>query len=62
MPEYISVTGLNNMGTAQIATSELTTISVPHRYLGKQAAKFLFKMIYGRVFRKNIKLDVHFKI
>jgi LacI family transcriptional regulator len=62
IPRDVSVTGFDDIELAEAVTPELTTIHVPHRNMGKEAAKSLVNMVNGITFQKNIELDVHLKL
>lgn len=47
VPEDVSVTGFDDIELASIAEPELTTVHVPHREMGKQAAQMLIDMVEG---------------
>lgn len=45
VPEEISVVGFNNMPLSDMLSPALTTISIPHREFGDQAARLLLQVI-----------------
>jgi LacI family transcriptional regulator len=45
VPEYISITGFDDIEVASVIEPELTTVHVPHRAMGTKAAESLLKMI-----------------
>ncbi len=45
VPEDISITGFDDIELARIATPSLTTVHVPHREMGRQAALELVEMV-----------------
>ena len=47
VPKEVSVTGFDDIDIAQITTPRLTTVHVPHRKMGQQAAQMLLRMIVG---------------
>lgn len=47
VPEEVSITGFDDIELASIADPELTTVHVPHREMGKQAAQMLIEMVDG---------------
>ena len=62
IPSDVSVTGFDDIELAQFVSPELTTVHVPHREMGKQAAQTLIKMVNKEAFEKNKELDVYLKI
>ncbi|MEO1747927.1 MAG: LacI family DNA-binding transcriptional regulator [Pseudomonadota bacterium] len=47
VPDDLSITGFDDIELAQIADPGLTTVHVPHREMGKRAARLLIKMVEG---------------
>ena len=47
VPGDVSITGFDDIEIAQIVTPKLTTVHVPHREMGRQAARLLVEMIDG---------------
>ncbi|MEM1284024.1 MAG: LacI family DNA-binding transcriptional regulator [Pseudomonadota bacterium] len=47
VPGDVSITGFDDIELAQISSPPLTTVHVPHRKMGRQAAKLLVKLIEG---------------
>jgi LacI family transcriptional regulator len=45
VPNYISITGFDDIELASLAEPQLTTVHVPHKAMGKIAAQMLGKMI-----------------
>ena len=58
VPEDVSITGFDDIEVAEIVSPGLTTIHVPHRKMGRGAAKLLIDMRNGQVETRSIKLDV----
>lgn len=58
VPEDISITGFDDIELARIVTPNLTTVHVPHRQMGRQAALELIAMVEGRSTGKSSQLDV----
>ena len=59
VPEDISITGFDDIDLATIVCPALTTVHVPHREMGRQAAKRLMDMLAGNDAGKNASLDTH---
>lgn len=48
VPDDISITGFDDIELATIAEPELTTMHVPHRQMGRQAAQYLAEIILNK--------------
>ena len=48
VPGDVSITGFDDIELARLVTPELTTVSVPHREMGRKAAMALIEMVEGR--------------
>jgi len=48
VPADVSITGFDDIELARIVTPQLTTVHVPHRQMGQQAATALVDMVEGR--------------
>lgn len=59
VPEDISITGFDDLDIATIVSPALTTVHVPHREMGRQAAKRLMEMLAGNNDGKNTTLNTH---
>ncbi|MFK7867017.1 MAG: LacI family DNA-binding transcriptional regulator [Alphaproteobacteria bacterium] len=57
IPQHVSITGFDNIDLAAVANPKLTTIHVPHRRMGQQAAILLLDLLKGQDVQKNIKID-----
>ncbi|WP_120496783.1 LacI family DNA-binding transcriptional regulator [Kiloniella sp. EL199] len=58
IPQDISITGFDDLQLASIVSPSLTTVHVPHRKMGKDAAQILVNLVTGRkVKEKSIKLE-----
>lgn len=47
VPEDVSITGFDDIELAQIVYPALTTVHVPHREMGRRAARALVDMVHG---------------
>jgi LacI family transcriptional regulator len=47
VPGQVSVTGFDDIELAQVAVPALTTVHVPHREMGRAAARALVAMVGG---------------
>jgi LacI family transcriptional regulator len=56
VPKDVSITGFDDIELAPIADPELTTVHVPHREMGKQAAQMLVDMVNGTPPTKSMEL------
>ena len=45
VPQDVSITGFDDIELARIVTPQLTTVHVPHRQMGQQAARALIRMV-----------------
>jgi len=59
VPEDISITGFDDIDLATIVSPALTTVHVPHREMGRQAARRLMRMLAGDTAGENVSLDTH---
>jgi len=57
VPKDISITGFDDIELASVALLPLTTVHVPHRRMGKQAADVLTNMLAGKSFDRHTELD-----
>jgi LacI family transcriptional regulator len=57
VPEDVSVTGFDDIDLAQIVTPALTTVHVPHREMGRQAARKLLALRAGEDAGPSIRLE-----
>ena len=48
VPAQVSITGFDDIELAQVASPALTTVHVPHRAMGRGAARLLVEMLEGR--------------
>ncbi len=57
VPEDISITGFDDIQLASVVEPHLTTVRVPHRRMGADAAKSLIRQISNDAGFENIKLE-----
>lgn len=57
VPEDVSITGFDDIEIARIVTPPLTTVHVPHRAMGRHAARMLLELRDGVPGRRSVKLD-----
>lgn len=57
VPEDISITGFDDIQLALVVEPQLTTVRVPHRRMGAEAAKALIGQISGAANFENIELE-----
>lgn len=57
VPEEVSVTGFDDIELAEIVTPALTTVHVPHREMGRKAARELIAMVEGKSEGRSICID-----
>ncbi|MBO6757369.1 MAG: LacI family DNA-binding transcriptional regulator [Roseibium sp.] len=58
VPGDVSITGFDDIELASVAPVPLTTIHVPHRRMGRQAARMLIDMLAGKTPTKGVELEV----
>lgn len=57
VPGDLSVTGFDDIELAKISTPPLTTVHVPHRRMGREAAKVLLDMVANESGQANIMIE-----
>ncbi|NND17746.1 MAG: substrate-binding domain-containing protein, partial [Silicimonas sp.] len=57
IPDDVSVTGFDDLELARIVTPRLTTVHVPHRQMGHEAARELIQMVEGKSQGKSQRLE-----
>jgi LacI family transcriptional regulator len=62
VPGDVSVTGFDDLELARIVSPALTTMQVPHREMGVQAAKALMALVEGAPRTPPLRLDVTLKL
>ena len=62
VPNHISITGFDDIELASLAEPELTTVHVPHKTMGKIAARMLWNMMnYKKVKSREIAAELRFR-
>jgi LacI family transcriptional regulator len=61
VPDQVSITGFDDIELAGLVSPGLTTVHVPHRDMGRQAAQLLVGMIKGNTPAASIRLPTHLK-
>ena len=59
IPDDVSITGFDDIDLAEFIDPPLTTVHVPHRRMGKAAAKMLLQLRNGSKNQKSIKIETH---
>ena len=59
VPEDVSVVGFDDIDLARVVRPALTTVHVPHRRMGHQAASALLSMIAGHASEESLPLETH---
>lgn len=59
VPGEVSITGFDDIELAVIASPGLTTVHVPHREMGKRAARLLIDMLNGNLDTKRVELKTN---
>jgi len=62
VPRDVSVTGFDDIELAHVVTPQLTTVHVPHRQMGREAAKHLVQMIGGTPFAQSVELKTDLRL
>lgn len=57
VPGDVSITGFDDIELAQVSTPELTTVHVPHRDMGKRAARLLVDQLNGKAKHQKVELE-----
>ena len=61
VPGQVSVTGFDDIELAGLLSPGLTTVHVPHREMGREAARLLVGMINGKPPAESVQLKTHLK-
>ena len=59
IPEDVSITGFDDIELASVAEPPLTTVHVPHRKMGREAARALVNMVNNVDEQTRIMLETH---
>jgi len=62
VPEDISVTGFDDIEIALLAEPALTTVHVPHREMGRRAARMLIQLVESRQSRESVELPTDIRM
>lgn len=62
VPQDVSITGFDDMELSRVARPPLTTVHVPHREMGQQAARLLISMVEGADTGESIRLDTSLRL
>jgi len=62
VPDEVSVTGFDDIDLARVATPALTTVHVPHREMGRQAARILLDMVETGSSGESLELQTGFSL
>lgn len=57
VPTDVSITGFDDIELSTIADPPLTTVHVPHREMGQQAARLLIRLLSGQKDETHVQLD-----
>ncbi|SLN65527.1 HTH-type transcriptional repressor CytR [Roseovarius gaetbuli] len=57
VPGDISITGFDDIELARVVDPQLTTVHVPHRDMGRQAARLLVDMVAGHPASDSVRLE-----
>ena len=62
VPGDVSITGFDDIELAKIVSPALTTVQVPHRKMGRKAARALIEMVETKTTGASIKLNTKLKM
>ena len=62
VPGDVSITGFGDIDLARVTTPPLTTMHLPHRRMGREAARLLVAMIEGEEVGRGTRLDTEMRL
>lgn len=62
VPGDVSITGFDDIELARVVTPQLTTVHVPHRQMGREAARLLVQMIGGTPLKQSVELKTDLRL
>ena len=62
VPGAVSITGFDDIELAQVAYPALTTVHVPHREMGRMAARILIRLLQKGTFDQSIELKADIRM
>ncbi len=62
VPEDVSITGFDDIEIAQLVSPTMTTVHVPHREMGREAARLLIAMRDDQGARDSVRLETEIRI
>ena len=62
VPGDVSITGFDDIELARVVDPPLTTVHVPHREMGRQAARLLVDMVAGHPARESVRLETTLRL
>lgn len=62
VPGQVSITGFDDIELAQVALPALTTVHVPHREMGRQAARMLIRMVTNKEAAETVELKTELRL
>jgi LacI family transcriptional regulator len=57
VPQDVSITGFDDLEIARIVAPPLTTVHVPHRAMGAEAARMLVALVTGKGTPATVRLE-----
>ncbi len=62
VPQDVSITGFDDIELAAVVAPSLTTVHVPHRDMGRQAAQILVDMVLGKPLAQSVLLETDLRL